>query len=382
MDCYIPTNSQNTGPTTNTTTTTTSHTVTSLPPLTTCCATIRARHVGGASCTDTTLGFGTEVCGQTTDTTPLTVQSLAVEAVSSSTLYVTWEEPSNYERPGLVYNVAWSPNDGSGIVNQKTVFSITGLQPSTVYTVTVSATAPSGAVGGAVGGAMSLSRPTLSLPPGPPTDPMLVVSNNDVIFSWMAPNPSVTSYLARLRCNDMDFTGNITAPATSFTFNTSSAPGTTWCAAMVQAVNSVASSEFSPRVSIVRPATVPTKPRCFFTGNTGSNASISFTVTYPFTLTGLQVEYTVVSSTGMPTSDSQDFTIDSPNIVYVTVERDASYEFMLRFCNGNQCGEYCDVISFNTETVSAVRTIHNRMYISKYFVWYVQLYIEMLYRLL
>ncbi len=289
------------------------------------------------------------------DATPEPVRGLTVEAVSSSTLYVTWQEPSNYERPGLTYNVAWSPDVGSETVNQKTVLSITGLQPSTTYTVTVSATTPNGGVGGET----SKSHATLSLPPIPPTNPSLTVSGNNLMFNWNAPlmsDPPVERYVARLSCNDVEFTETVNVPTTTITFNTASAPGTTWCAAIVQAVNSVASSEFSPRISAVRPATVPTKPRCFFTGNTASNASISFTVTYPFTLTGVHVEHTVYSTNNLPRSDSQDFTIDSPNIVFVTVDRDASYEFELRFCNGGDCGPYCDRISFNTETVS-VHTI-------------------------
>ncbi len=325
-----------------------SHTITGLTALTTCCIIVAAGHTSSSpSCTSTTFGPSVEMCGTTTDDAPGAVVSLTVEAISSSVLYATWKEPLNYARPGLMYNISWSPDAGSEILNQLTQYAITGLRPSTEYIITVFAISPI-----SEGANLTRMQTTLSLPPTPPTNPLLSVSGSDITFSWDVSTALDTRYLAQLNCDNVEFFTTVSHPTASVTFDTSSVTGTVWCVAVVQAINSVTSSEFSERVSIVRPVMTPTKPRCYFTGNMASNATVSYTVTYPFILDKVTVEYRLYSSTDPMVTGTDNFTAFTYNNVFILVNRDTQYQFDLRLCNSGECGPYCDRISFNTESVS------------------------------
>ena len=322
-------------------TTSTSRVIANLDPLTYCCVTVRAFHPI-ASCSVEIHGPAIEACAQTMDVTPGAVQGLSLQAISPTALYATWNPPANYQRPGLRYTLTLSPGSSPVDVHDQTTQYFSGLQPSTSYTVNVSATST---MTGADAQAMAS---TLDLPPTPPTNPSLSASGTDLSFTWGAPtssDPPVTGYAASLRCNDVDF--NQMTSTTSHTFDIRSISGLAWCTAVVQAQNSAGNSRYSPQANIILPPGVPTKPTCFYNGNTASNASISFTVTYPFSLNQLRLEWQL-SSTGTSDIGMEEF--DS-NVVFVTVDRDTFYTFSLRLCNENGCGDYCDDIRFSTETV-------------------------------
>ncbi len=363
-----------TGPNTSPTTsspTPTSRTITNLSPLETCCITVEAYHTGGESaCSNTTPGPSTQLCSATSDAAPGAVRSLNVQAVSSFVLYVTWEEPGNYARPGLTYSVSWSPNGVATTVNQQTQYTITGLNPSTQYTVTVTAAS---AVSSS-GASSIFMQSTLPLPPTPPTNLLLSAMDDNLTFSWdpsTATDAQDTNYTAELRCDNDSFTQTVSHPLASVSFDTSSVLGTAWCTAVVQATNIVADSQFSERINVVRPVTVPTKPQCYFTGNEATNATVSYTVTYPFALDGITVEYKIYSSVNSVQAGTENF-LNNNNNIYITVNRSAFYEFELRLCNANaagQCGPYCDRIDINTENVSFIHTTNDSKFclIQKFF---------------
>ena len=349
--CYDPLTGEMNTPSTQTTITTLS--ITNLKPLTSCCVTLRAYHGDSSSCSVTTRGPAIEDCARTLDVIPGQVRNFSLERISPTALFASWSPPANYERPGLLYTLTLSPDSGNGPITITDLTSryLSRLDPSTNYSVTIFASA-SGKNGN--GDAVSDTEMTGDRPPSPPENPSLSVSDTELMFSWSAPD-TVTSYTVSLRCDDELFTRNTTT--TSLSFDVSSVNGLAWCTAVVQARNSVGASDHSVQASVILNAPAPTKPKCFYSGNTGTNASISFTVTYPFSLNQLNLEWTLVTvntsnSMNVSMDGTEDFSAADNNVVYVDVSRDRSYDFRLRLCANEVCGEYCDTIRFNTVSVS------------------------------
>lgn len=350
--------------------TTTNTSVTSIPisrlqPLTYCCVTISASH---STCSDSTPGPSKEQCEQTQDTLPDEVRNLQLSVVSPTSIFATWNSPVNYQRPGLTYTLTVSvqgsveTNPRTETVTELTYFLIEGLTPNTPYTVSVAAATAQNVNSAFV----SSSITTSPLPPSKPINPSFTLSSSSplkVTISWSPPEDSGTSapvidYTTRLRCNDFEFAPE-TSTATMVDIDLSQINGLAWCTAVVRARNMVGFGDYSLLANTVIPSTLPTKPRCYFTENSGANASISFTVTYPFSLNQASVNWTLYRSNQPILMDASDFNSNSPNVIYVAVERESSYQFQLQFCNEYGCGDYCDMIEFTTTTV---RVYHLDMY--------------------
>ena len=272
----------------------------------------------------------------------------------------------NYQRPGLTYTLSISlqgdteSNPRTETVTDLTYFLIGGLTPNTLYFVSIMAST----VKNTNGGSVSLSNSTSPLPPSTPINPSfsLSASSENLTISWGPPVESdtrapVIDYTTSVRCNNFQFPPEMST-ATMVVFNVSQINGLAWCTAVVQARNMVGYGDYSAQANTIIPATVPTKPRCYFTDNSGANASISYTVTYPFSLNQASVNWTLYRSNQLSTMGVSDFNSNSTNVVYVPVERESSYHFQLRFCNENGCGDYCDMIEFTTTTVSICHLIH------------------------
>lgn len=331
----------------------TSRTVDGLSPLTTCCVTVRAYHIG-PNCTITDPGPGLEQCGTTIEAVPDKVTNLATVAVSTSTIFVSWENPLNYQTPGLTYFLSWTSRNGGGTgnVTDETVYYIVDLQPLTQYNVSVFAM-------GSLSSGETTSQivSTLALPPDPPLHPTLAVSGDIVTMNWTpvsSPGQNIVNYATQLRCNHEVFEMVVPYPNTTAVFNTSSVPGFVWCSGVVQSIaESQETSRFSSFASMVRQNDLPTRPQCYYAGSEGTIAGFSFTVSDPFDLEQLMIEYHVYTDQGQSIiNQTRNFIMDSLNIVNVTVDRGHSYSFELRFCNLDGCGDYCDRITFNHETVN------------------------------
>ena len=70
-------------------------------------------------------------------------QNVTVQAVAATIIEVFWDPPSDVDDALLLYNVSWTPADGElRQQNYTSLYAIlTGLEPCTRYTVTVTATA-------------------------------------------------------------------------------------------------------------------------------------------------------------------------------------------------------------------------------------------------
>ena len=316
-------------------------TINDLLPLTDCCVSVYAENVCNSVIHS---GPVVSVCGHTSDGKPPPVQSLSINAISDHSLYVVWEPPVNYSRPGLRYSV--NINGQTSSVLDRTYFFIsTGLLPNTSYTVEVQAIST-----------VSTSNPnyaTNTTKPSFPVPPMNVCfsshSSNDLpVLEWDSV-PGVTHYVVFWQCNEIN--DNVTTESTSLTINDNLFQDPyTWCTARVQSVNEIGFSDLSNPTSTVTPKLVPSQPVCFLIDERGSSAVFSFTVTDPFSLHQLDVDWKLnTSSTTVELSKRSSF---ENSTLIVPVRRNTDYTFILRLCNVQGCGNYCPTIMFTTNTVS------------------------------
>ena len=316
-------------------------TIDRLIPLTFCSIDVYAENM----CNSVTYsGPMVSVYGQSSDGAPSPVQSLSVVPVSDRSLFVTWEPPVNYTRPGLNYSV-----NVTGLIttvfNQTYLFVDANLSPGTTYTVAVRAISRGGM--SAESFAMNTTKP--SLPSPPQNVRFLAVDNSGLTLEWAAES-DVDRYRAFWKCNEMN--GTIETTDTRVMILSSDYLGTnyTWCTARVQSVNEVGYSDLSMADSSVIPQSVPPSPTCYLIDNQGSSAVFSFTVTDPFSLDLLSVEWQLNTSSAI-TEDSG-VELFTGSTLTVLVQRNTEYVFRLRLCNSQGCGDYCPSIDFTTNTVS------------------------------
>lgn len=284
-------------------------------------------------------------CGHTNDGKPPPVQNLSVIAVSDRSLYVVWEPPANYTRPGLKYSIRIVGETNNIVVWDQTYYFIdTGLVPNTSYTIEVQAIST-----------VDMSEPnnvTITTKPQFPTPPRNIrfssdSSGNATVLEWDAV-PGVTQYMVFWRCNEL--TGNSTSETTSIIIIDSLEYPYTWCTARVQSVNNIGVSDLSNVSSVLTPQTAPSQPICFLIDNRGSSAVFSFTVTDPFSLHQLYVNWKLETTSGATESSNTSYFGNSTLII--PVRRNTEYVFSVRLCNVQGCGDYCQSIVFMTNTVS------------------------------
>ena len=285
------------------------------------------------------------VYGRSSDGIPSPVQSLSVVPVSDRSLFVTWEPPVNYTRPGLSYSVDMAGRT-STVSDQTYLFVDETLSPDTTYSVAVRAISSVGM--SAESFAMNTTKP--SLPSPPENVRFLAVDNSGLMLEWDAKS-GVDRYVAFWKCNEMN--GTIETTKTLVLISSSVYLGTnyTWCTARVQSVNEVGYSDLSMAVSSVIPQSVPPSPDCFLVDNQGSAAIFSFTVTDPFSLDELSVDWQLNTSSAIAEGGDEPF-VDSGNTLTILLQRNTEYVFHLRLCNSRGCGDYCPSIDFTTNTVS------------------------------
>lgn len=342
------------------TTTSTTHTTTNLGPLTYCCVTVHAVHtceIDGVS--TQVLGLPAQLCGRTLDTVPLAVSNLNVLRVSPSALLPTWEPPSNYQRRGLIYTITVNSAMGNIVRGPFTVTDglsdyIDGLDSNTLYSVTVKATSTAG-----MGPQEDRMVTTLPSAPPPPQNLRLTAVDSDTVqLIWNDSNRqshNVTQYFAVLRCNEALENDTTTDLSIRFTIPRPTADFA-WCTAQVQSVNTVGRSAFSNLANVVVPSRAPEQPRCFLVDDIGSQVSISFDVTYPFSVEGMRVEWNLSAHfrTEEVRRDTFNFNSSTSNRISVPVSRNTRYDFQLRICNRHGCSGYCRLSNFTTSSVSSV----------------------------
>lgn len=287
---------------------------------------------------------------RTSDVAPGPVQNLSAIAINDHSLFVTWEPPLNYMRPGLNYsvNIADDADAFAGharILDQTYFFMNMNLTPNTPYKVEVKAIS---SVDMSMDTTVNIMTKS-SLPSPPDNVQFLAVEGNGVTLGWNVQS-DVVNYTVFWKCNEMD--GNITTTNASILISNSINLGSsyTWCTARVQSANEVGLSDLSAAVTTVIPQSVPPPPICFLVDNQGSSVTFSFTVTAPFALNELNVHWQLnTSSTTTVSNNRQQFENSSLTIL---VERNTEYIFSLRLCNLQGCGDYCSSIAFTTNTVS------------------------------
>ncbi len=351
MDCYHPTTGKQTySPTPDSR----SSCQSDLDPLTSCCVTVSATNNCGNGDID---GLPVQFCGQTMDVIPGVISSLDITTLSPFSLLLVWTPPTNYRRQGLTYTIELQ-DDSRNVENTYTVTDLTsyyidGLTQNTQYYIDIAAHND-------VEQGPSLDMPITTLPsnPPPPTDPVLSISPDymSANLTWELPDASlysVTGYIVYLRCNEVVYSGENTSE-TSISLDISD-PGAdfAWCAAQVQAVNDIGRSDFSVLAQAVVPSRKPSRPRCFLVDDQGSQVTISFDVTHPFSLSDLTVEYNLTSDFDTTTMGSLDFNSSSSNVVYLPVSRNTRYGFALILCNKQGCSAPCmELSNFTTSSVS------------------------------
>lgn len=325
-------------------------TINALSPLTLCCARVTA--VSDCISQPPLLGPPSEVCRETSDVVPDAVASLTVEGANGNGIFGYWEPPANYQRPGLNYNISITSNTTTSMfVTQQTYFYRDSLEPLIEYTVTVVPVSGEGE-----GLSRDAVNTTLLPTPPPPISPTLQADGNVLTLSWSLNSVEaygVVGYTAELRCNEEDPVINTTDDkmATSVTFNRNIGDNFVWCAAKIQAENGVGKGQFSKLASTALPNTVPSKPRCFLVDDRGSQISISFDVTHPFSLESLSISYTIMSKSGS-NSSSLPFNSLAANVISIPVSRNTNYDFQLRVCNTHGCSDSCEELrSFTTSPV-------------------------------
>lgn len=308
---------------------------------------------------DNISGLITDLCGRTSDIVPGAVQSLTVRGLNQEGVLVTWEPPENYQRAALTYNIIISSGGFSHTYTTRsnTYLYIDGLEPSTEYSVSVSAVSGVG-----TGVSESAMNSTLPSPPPSPSNPQLVVVDNMAVtlrLSWSYPNANthqIRMYEAVMRCNEQELPLQSTTEL-SVDFDVTD-PGSdfAWCTAQVLAVNDVGKSPFSTLASTTIPSKRPSTPRCFLVDDQGTSVTFSFDVTHPFSLDTLEIRDLLVADYQNLADVSENvtsFNALSTNVIVRRVDRNTKYDFQLRVCNTHGCSDYCQELrNFTTSSVS------------------------------
>ena len=334
-------------------------TIDNLSVLTFCCVTVTP--VNNCPAQDLVVGLPRQACARSRDVVPGPVRSLTVQPLNQRGLLILWSPPENYAIPGLEYIVSISESEG-GLVGTTSVFdvsylSVDQLEPSTLYTVTVAAKSSRDE-----GESKMANGSTLPPPPPPPTDLQLtaVATNSSLVIfrlSWSHPDAAtyqVTGYEAMMRCNEEELdpvTSTSSSQSAMFTLH-DPASNFAWCTAQVLAVNNVGRGQYSSLVSIAVPNTSPSTPRCYLYNDQGTDISISFDVTHPFSLDSLEIEYILNRlDTSEIVYESRPF--NSSNVLNLPVARETRYDFQLRLCNTHGCSGYCQQLrNITTKLVS------------------------------
>lgn len=303
----------------------------------------------------THIGLPVESCMSTADVQPNVVGNLRATNVSSTSLIIQWDPPSNYQRPGISYRVTIQGQPQPTI--STTYFFAEGLNANADYTISVVAlnTASESSPARMIDVTTSPSVPNM-----PPENLRLSFNsnNNNLMISWEDPGSStfnIQQYRVVWRCNNVDNEMIVTGQRSSSVVIPSALREFSWCTARVQSINSVGRSQFSQLESVVIPPTAPNQPICYFVSDNGGSVSINFGVTDPFSTSGLTYEWQLFeSSNPTPIEGSGSFSSStSNNTVDVMVTRQSSYRFQLRLCNSEGCSDYCSQTNFSTGLVSA-----------------------------
>lgn len=333
----------------------TSLTIPGLKPLTFCCVSVSAKH---SNCSISANGPARESCSQTMDNSPNAVENFNLDVTGPTSMFARWDLPENYQRPGLTYRLTIIDSVGNSQRNEMATnlmyLFIGDLTPNTQYNVTITAASVQYVSN------MSAQAFNTTLPPLPdaPVNPSLSLSSSETLtLSWtpqdLGSNAPIIDYTAVLRCNGEDLFA-ITTTSTMVDFNISGITTLTWCTAVLQGRNQIGVSDYSSQANIVIPTRLPSKPQCYFTSVSGANATITFTVTEPFSLEQTKINYTLFQSDQEVLTKVSNFNSNSENVIYVPVQRETPYRFQLSFCNVNGCGEYCDELLFNSSLVRVI----------------------------
>lgn len=354
--------------------TATAHTLSSLPPLTLCCITVFQK----GTCVGADVnGLPAQTCGMTLDAPPLCATNLTVTATSYSSLLVQWNSPPNAV-PGLNYTIQVMAN--SMLVN--TLYSLTNtfafvsdLEPNTNYTVhlNVESTGGSGsgsASGSGAGGCTVAEGSTPMGTPPAPTNVSLDTMDCTLIGSWWDASKTsynVVNYGVYARCNDILVNASVPSDAMSVNLNicdtSNSVPlggALSWCTLQVQSCDSISCGQFSELALTVIPSNTPAKPLCFITEEVGTRVFISFTLSAPFALDDLTVDYSLVTTSDMQQVNKSTIPFDGSNTLsFSGLFRNLEYQFSLKLCdNVVNCGDSC-TLNFTPNTVS----VHYQTYL-------------------
>ena len=281
--------------------------------------------------------------------------NLEAVALGSESVLITWDPPVDYPHQTLEYDIRVVQDSNMPLVLGVKQFNetyvnkyVTGLSANTQYVISVAAN----------GGQFNeITQTTLPSVPSPP--PSLSLQTNvadNIVASWSDPTAvefNVSSYRVFWRCNDLANEATTTSTSYEIVID-SSVANFAFCGVQVQSINTVGQSQLSSMATVAVPPRRPEQPRCFFNDNRGSTVSISYDVTYPFSVNGLQVEYCYTSDQGVRRDGTVYYSGENftSNVLEVGVDRNTRYDFQLRLCNEHGCGEYCDTLSVNTSSVS------------------------------
>ena len=314
-------------------TSTTSYMISGLDPLTRCCL-----HVSVTSyCGDRTQTSEPQTsCGVTSDDIPGPVELLTVSTLSPYSVFVSWSPPDNYSNPGLKYEIKWKyanmVNDSDMVIDQL-YYIITELEPNTQYTISVTGVNDVG-----YGSESEKQVTTLVGVPTSPHDVEISFSGCTMTIAWEHNDRvefSVSQYQVRTRCNGQFFNATVGSNTNSHTFpicNGEASGYLAWCSAQVRARNDIGYSDFSNFADAVFPLIPPSKPDVFITENVGSSVRISFTLSAPYALDRLTVNF---SLTPLPSSDNPtNHTFNGTNVlVFNGLIRTKTYRFTLMLCD-------------------------------------------------
>ncbi len=321
----------------------TNHLILDLDPLTRCCIAVSAI----STCSGNKLYSEAELlCNITTDDIPGQVEELTVSSPNPTSLLVTWSVPDNYSNPSLVYEVKWKSTESlleSDIVLDVLYYYIDGLNQSSVYTVTLTAMSAVGS-----GPERSISYETSNDVPTAPENVKINFDDCDMVVSWTHDDKNdydVTEYHVRAHCNREIYEKSTSiSDSMSCTFDIcdNGDPVLSWCIVQVQAENDIGKGVYSPWIDRVYLQGAPATPHCFLAENVGSLVAISYTLTAPYSLNGLTVNYTLDP---LPASAPPNDSFDGNNtLIFGKLDRNISYSFSLMLCyGGSDCSPGCDL---------------------------------------
>ena len=288
--------------------------------------------------------------GKTLNAAPGTVQNLNVLSPSPNSLLVRWDAPEDLRRLGLEYTVTFT---GGVSENTGDTFQyITGLTQNTLYNVSVTArnslgTSPPRQASGTT---------RLDVPQAPTGVKLSSTNPSSITITWNDPSAvthSVTNYIVRMRCNEVEYIDNITVPMRQAIFNISNNGSFAWCSAQVQGVNELGAGQLSAVGLVTIPHNTPNMPRCFMAEDVDEDVLFSFTITDAVSLSNLVVNYAVRSDV-IVLNETLNLHVYQKNGIMVDfnlLSRGTMYTFSLRLCNAHGCSEEC-VLSFSISSVS------------------------------